>query len=385
MSRRFISALCIIASVIIYIYSGTQAALVLMIMSILFPIADITLSLLAAGRLRVGLELPAEVKKTEGSLCKIFIENRTPIPLSRVLFTMNIENILTNRRETFTVSFFAAPFGQRYSEFEFMTEYCGRLMFTCQKVEVWNIFGLFPASHRLSIEEKRTVVPDVFPLSVTLTGGISLQGDTEAILLNKKGRDLTEMFQIRDYIEGDRLKQIHWKLSQKLDRYIVIDPAETINRELLIFWDRGVFSHETSPETVDSLAESVASVCLALAEESIPYSVAWSTEKEGMVEMRDITCTDDLFEVFSGMLSHVSTWDGASRIPDCVQTLNGKRYPIISYFCSKVPEELPQLSELGLTRVFLCSNDDEDESTGELVCNIFTPRDYREVLRDVVI
>lgn len=38
---------------------------------------------------------------------------------------------------------------------------------------------------------------------------------------NRKGSDASEMFDIRDYVPGDDIRTIHWKLSGKTDELIV--------------------------------------------------------------------------------------------------------------------------------------------------------------------
>ena len=387
MGKRIVCVLCILAAIILHIFVRSSGTFILVAISVLLPAADIALSAIAAKSLRIRLEMPGGIRKSENIKCIFEVENRSPVPLAAVMLTLEIENILTNEQDIFNVEVPVAPYGRRLVEMEFSSKYCGRLVFKCKKADVRNIFGILVAVKLPNIEEKRTITPDIFPVTAELIGSVNPSGHEESdeIILNRKGIDHSEVFQIRDYVQGDSLKQIHWKLSQKLERYIVADPAETIERALLVFWDRGVLSPDTGAEVVDAIAEGVSSFCLALAEQDIPYSVAWSTEKEGMVEIRDITCTDDLFDVFSGMLSHVSMWNGVSSIPGCISMLQGRHYPLIAYFCTKIPEELPLLSEIGMTTVFLCSGDGEPGQPGDMEYRLFTPENYKETLRYVVI
>ena len=38
---------------------------------------------------------------------------------------------------------------------------------------------------------------------------------SEGMMQNRKGNDLSEIFDIREYVPGDDIRSIHWKLSSK--------------------------------------------------------------------------------------------------------------------------------------------------------------------------
>ena len=66
----------------------------------------------------------------------------------------------------------------------------------------------------------------------------------------KLGGGYSESYDLRPYQSGDKLKNIHWKLSSKLNDIIVREPTEEIYRQLII---RARFS-ENSSENDDILA-----------------------------------------------------------------------------------------------------------------------------------
>lgn len=62
--------------------------------------------------------------------------------------------------------------------------------------------------------------------------------DSDTSSPDRRGSDLTEPFRLREYAPGDSLRQIHWKLSSKLDRLVIREPGMPAARTLLVFWDR---------------------------------------------------------------------------------------------------------------------------------------------------
>ena len=67
-----------------------------------------------------------------------------------------------------------------------------------------------------------------FPVEIQTVLTRSNLDDCTEYAPDQKGADRTETMQIRDYVPGDPLQQIHWKLSTKLDRLIVRDPAQPV-------------------------------------------------------------------------------------------------------------------------------------------------------------
>ena len=93
-----------------------------------------------------------------------------------------------------------------------------------------------------------TVQPDTFPQSVTVSANLNSPEDSEVYSQEKPGQDLSETFQIREYRPGDSIRQMHWKLTQKLDRPIVRDPSLPITRSVLLLWERTAAEPEAPAE-----------------------------------------------------------------------------------------------------------------------------------------
>ena len=45
-------------------------------------------------------------------------------------------------------------------------------------------------------------------------------------MLRKSSSTYSEIYDVRDYVEGDPVKNIHWKLSAKKDRTLIKEPQE---------------------------------------------------------------------------------------------------------------------------------------------------------------
>ena len=383
MVRRIIWALSVLGMAGVYAFTGTDAALLVLCASVLLPLGGILAA--AAGRIEVELKLPAGLQKGEAGRGEITLKNRTVFPVARVELGLELSNTLTREEACLPLGVSLAPLERRILPFDFTSSHCGRFRFCCETLTVDDAFGLVHIRRKAELAKKRRVTPELFPMHVRLMGSETLLGDEDSINLSRKGQDWSEPFQLREYTEGDSLKQIHWKLSQKLDRYIVSDPSQTLDRALLVFWDRGALEKDAPPEVPDALAEAVVSFCLAVIQEEIPYSVAWSRGDGAGCEVRDVGSMEDLYGIIPEMLHSPSGTSGVSGIPECVRSLGGRRYPLIAYFGDRAPSELAELAGVGKVTLFLCSEGAETGDTGDLACWPFSSVDYRQSLSDVAI
>jgi uncharacterized protein (DUF58 family) len=378
-----VCALGVLATAAIYAFTGTDAALLLLCASVLLPACGILAA--AAARVEVELQLPMGMQKGETGSGKAILKNRTLLPVARAELELYVQNTLTREEKTILLNVPLAPLENKVLPFDFKSVHCGRFRFCCKMLIVEDAFGLVRIKRKTAITIKRLVTPELFPMHVRLTGSETPVGDEDSINLSRKGQDWSEPFQLREYVEGDSLKQIHWKLSQKLDRYIVSDPSQTLDRALLVFWDRGALAENAPPEVPDTLAEAVVSFCLSVIQEEIPYSVAWSRGDGSGCEVREVSSMDDLYGIIPDMLHSPSGTGGVSGIPECVRSLGGKRYPLIAYFSDRVPSELAEFTGTGRATLFICSEGAATGDSGELACWPFSSVDYRQSLRDVTI
>ena len=205
----------------------------------------------------LSLRLPAGGRKDGMIAGEIAASRRAP---GRVLCRIEVRNDLTGE----TTEFFAEE------RFSFRAEHCGRLTVRIRRAWLLGLPGLFARKIRTDAAAHVTVLPDTFPASVHVTMPEVQSPDSDTSSPDRRGSDLTEPFRLREYAPGDSLRQIHWKLSSKLDRLVIRAPGMPAARTLLVFWDR---SGDAAAR--DAQAEAVFSVCQSLSEQGYAYQLGW--------------------------------------------------------------------------------------------------------------
>ena len=171
----------------------------------------------------------------------------------------------------------------------------------------------------------------------------------------RPGADLTETFQIREYVEGDSMRQIHWKLSGKLYRLIVRDPSLPIVRSILIFWERTGDSGDL--RRTDAQAEAVLTICKTLLDQSMQFTVGWNDTNEQRCVLHGIHDLDDLIGLTPRLLMARGQTEGISGAELLLQTLGEQEYSYTVYI-GETCTAAPLLANMGRFTVLCCGGDD---------------------------
>jgi uncharacterized protein (DUF58 family) len=218
-------------------------------------------------------------------------------------------------------------------------------------------FGILPVKAIIEASARMTVLPDLFPVEVDISVHHAEEEEGEA---DRKGEDRSEVFQLREYQPGDDVRQIHWKLSSKLDEIILKEASAPQSRSVMLFWDK---RFPGTPPQMDTLAEAVASVCQGILDSGIPFRLCWTESEELM--FGEVESDAELLSLIPALVKTVGNPE--CRLPDL------EEYSFILYFTS----EYPKTGDLTKIHVMLCS---EYEESGEAL-TVFSPGDYREVLQ----
>lgn len=118
----------------------------------------------------------------------------------------------------------------KVDHYVFNTEHCGIFEVTIPKVYVYDILGLFRFRRKVDFSTRITIKPrPVLPERMPELAGF------KAKYLRKSNRLDSEIYDIREYMEGDPIKTIHWKVSAKKDKTLVKEPQEEHNAHSRVY------------------------------------------------------------------------------------------------------------------------------------------------------
>ena len=101
------------------------------------------------------------------------------------------------------------------------TQHCGTYRFNSARVRVYDMLGLVFLPKKVDLSGEIIVMPvPSIPQSVPDLSGFKAKGLRSAAYSN------SEIYDVRDYVPGDPIKKIHWKLSAKKNSLMIKEAQE---------------------------------------------------------------------------------------------------------------------------------------------------------------
>ena len=158
-----------------------------------------------------------------------------------------------------------------------------------------DLLGIVSLAKKVTTETEVVIYPAG---EGTRTGDMSdlSKGMTESEETQKKGHDFSDVSDVREYIPGDKLMSIHWKLSAKRDILMVKDRVSMSDQQMVILTE---LSGED--EEVDQVLSLTYGICDAFVREQIYVRLMWWSEGRFAFEERQILNKDALKKAFADL------------------------------------------------------------------------------------
>ena len=357
--NRLLFGLLLVTALALWIASASPFAPACLVLLCLPVPVSLLWNRLCARRLRSEVTVDASSEKGKPIRVCIRVGGGRRMPAAGIHALLIAENTLTGSADEIAVVL--RPRGKMYeAQRKYTSRYCGQIRFRVRELRLPDLYGVAALKVPSDARSSCTVFPVTFPMDCRDILLPAAQRDTEAFAQQGRGADPTEVFQLREYVPGDPLRGIHWKLSSKTGTLIYRDPSAPVRRAMLIYWDRNT----GTPRQKDALAECVFSLCQALSEAGYPFSLGYACTVGCTVE--DVENADALTD----------------KLPALLRRGEGER------------TELPDLSDFGRTLWFTAnaSSVPDNEDVYTLLCTdtaslisvagtSFTPDNYISVMQ----
>lgn len=300
----FLSAEIVFA--VIFIFQGSDFAFFGAIALLLLTICSFGICFAVKNKISAKGKIMPSAEKGKALATSVTLANASMFP-AKAICKISVKNRLT-REETCRYFKIVTPAkGESKAEFVLTSEHCGYITAKIEEIYLTDIFGFLPLKVKnfSSAKGKTTVLPNTFAPAIVFDGILPVPEDSESYSADKKGYDVSEAFQIREYIPGDSIKQIHWKLSEKLDKTVVRDASLPIARNILVFCDKA-FGVPNENET-DAIVEVASSVTQSLLKSGYEFMLGWNDGDR--IETAQIRTSEELLEAIPQMVKFSTDYD----------------------------------------------------------------------------
>ena len=300
----FFWILWILGMSLLYLFGNDTFSRIILAASIIVPLVLIAFAGFAAKKVSAQLILPNALRKGKVMSGRIIFRNGAYALGLRVSCTVMCSNMLTGEMTAKKISTALLPRRDKSIRFSVGLTHCGKLKVTVADFRLHDMFSL-SAWKPKTPEEKTVVVPhEMFETHITLIEDINAIVGSETYSMTKPGFDPSEVFAIREYVPGDSIKSIHWKLSQKSDALMVRDFGFPIVNQMLILFEFAFLKEfgVPTPRQTDAMAEVFLSVSGALASQGICHTIGWAYS--GVFFSYEISSPAELEAIIEDFFSH---------------------------------------------------------------------------------
>lgn len=285
----------------LYIISGNRYILIIALCIFIMPICMLFSNLIARKHIELSMRIQPSCEKGECCDCVVELINRSVMPVLHAQLVIEAENSLTAEKKTLKRISFIPACGKSTVGFRFKSLHCGQITMSASQLHLADCFGIISVDTPLGANinsrispsvnapinaiQRITVLPETCEVPAISNSLTLITADNDSYAEGIRGDDYSEVLLLRDYVPGDSIKQIHWKLSGKLNRLIVREASMPVQRSLLVCMDNPM---NCTPDESDAIAEITASVLRALSDAGSVFSIARPEENGcGFMEIEE--------------------------------------------------------------------------------------------------
>ena len=304
--RRVCWALWLLMACVLHLFGNNVGTFAVLAASVLVPVLLAWLAWFSAHGLRAEFSLPAHGEKNREIAGVLSVRNAGPWPMQKVVCRVICANGLTGEALSHEMVFGLAAKCAMEVPIAARVAHCGRLTMIVTDLRVMDAFGLFARRVPFCAEESVWIWPEGFAMDVTLAAHMSAAVDSERYSMTQPGYDPSETYAIREYIPGDPIKSIHWKLSQKADTLLTRELGLPVVSRMLVLMETTILADYGAVPfaAMDAMVEVFAAVSRALCEVGTAHTLGWKDMETGLFREMAVENEDDIASAMEAVLAN---------------------------------------------------------------------------------
>jgi hypothetical protein len=299
---RYRAAYCaaLAAAILFYLFFDSYLSFFTLILFFLLTILSLLFTFIAVKKttIKLAMENPS-ANKDEGFVLNVLLKNSSIFPIARTRLKIRCTNSLCGEKENKTLVLPVNAGAEQAVRFPIQSDYCGKITVELAEIKFYDYLGIFSFKKKGNIFSEIFVLPNMHLIDAQIDTATNTSTESNTYSKIKPGDDPSEIFDIRPFRGGDRLRSIHWKLSSKLDELMVKEFSLPTDSEVLLLVDLLA----ANMHTLDTLVEVLATLSHFFNEIQINHRVDWFDSKNNLFCDERIESEEDLSLLLNAVLS----------------------------------------------------------------------------------
>ena len=274
----------IICALIMYLFSNGSVTLAVLIALIAALPASFVMLRLTASRLDISIRetAPSEGKRT----FVLSFKNKGVLPIASAEAEVVCANLRTGETDSFLISKGLGPRASRDVTLDVIPGHAGRYVLTAGQAVVRDPLGLWQRPVQLDESIGITVMPEIFDMNM-VPAGVAAMPESDTSASRVRGAVSGDVIDIKEYVPGDPVSNIHWKLSEKTGKDLVKVLGSPVSDQYLILLDNPADIAQ-DPEALDAVASVYVSLIHTLRLSEMLCYAGWTDPETGKAVIRRI-------------------------------------------------------------------------------------------------
>lgn len=214
---------------------------------------------------------------------------------ARLLVQMEVRRLPGGRASRTWVELEAPHAGEMHVRRLLHLRCAGGYEYRMRRVRVYDWTGLLFLGRRVTGRQVTHLLPAVHEVPLKISASVrGFFGEAEVYDDVRGGHDASETFRIREYIPGDRLQNIHWKLTAKTGELMVREHSQPKGCPIVLLL--GAQDGRERDEQFDRFLQIAASLSFALMDAECPHIVSWYDSGEERAVRTRVDDEADFYE-----------------------------------------------------------------------------------------
>lgn len=254
---------------------------------IIFPLVSLIMLLITAFSARLGTvcENPSGFCE-RGSVIRfrLWVKNPSFLPAQSVTLNFAVKNSFGGGEKRLSAVVALPAFGSGGASAAVRSEHCGNIIFTPEYAVFHDLFRLFKIKRRLGKPVSICVLPKLSPVDEISEDHAEYLSDSAELSVSVSGDDPSEIFDIREYRDGDPQNRILHKLSARYENLLVRELSQPADKRLYLCAD-SFFSGDTEKRLAecDRMLCALCSASAAFLEDGTSFALHFSEENSRLV------------------------------------------------------------------------------------------------------
>ena len=289
----------LVFNVILFCLFSNWFLLLLSAAMLLMPVCLILFMKQDIKNTEIAISMKGGWRVDQKSILKVELKTRHGFVAAGLMdLTLQLENLKFKEKKLFEIHFPISS-SNRVFEIEYIPKLCGIVELSCTKAMAYDVLGLVDLSIKMPETKSITVYPKKVAIQLEKRNDAGSIRDGDQYEKNKKGMDMSDIYDMREYIPGDNIRRVHWKLSSKLDNMVIREGSDTSYYDTILLLDIGLNNQEkayekellsTAYETGMAVSRSLLLIgiqhCLCISQQS-GVSVFELTNESGYLNMQE--------------------------------------------------------------------------------------------------